>query len=92
MYVTWHARNRLRDRTGARAEGYERRLERVKGEPGHIAYVLDTRAYIRADDGSNGNTVVAVAIDGSVETVYFRRSDQDMSPGYFGAERVVRLG
>lgn len=67
-------------------------LERTPGEQGVVAYIaatLDTP--VRSDDGSNGDTVVVIAVDGSVETVYFRRSTQDMSAAFFGARKVITL-
>jgi hypothetical protein len=89
MYVTRHAMERIRDRVGGPfAQAIERTLEGIQGELGTVAYIVaDVEAKV-ADDGSNGDTLVAVAVDGSVETVYFRRSTQDMSARFFGAERV----
>jgi len=69
------------------------RLERIYGEPGTVAYIVGILpAKMSAADGSNGDVVVAVAIDGSVETIYFRRASQDMSAEFFGARKVVQLG
>jgi hypothetical protein len=84
MYVTDHAWARIRERTGAGyADECATRLERVVGGEGVVAYVLDTTV--------SGDLLVAVAVDGSVETVYFRRASQDMSPAFFGARAVRDL-
>lgn len=92
MYVTTHAEARISSRLGPlNAHVITRDLEQVVGEPGIIAYIMPGTGWMEADDGSNGDTVVVIAVDGSVETVYFRRSSQDMSPGFFGADKVVRL-
>lgn len=90
MYVTQHARDRIADRLGEGvADGYVELLEQhYSDEYGTHAYLLRLPAPVRADDGSNGNVLVVIAVDGSVETVYFRRADQDLSPAYFGARRV----
>ena len=93
MFVTAHAYNRVVTRSdpwmGMR---YVDLLERLAGEPGTIAYILGRiKGKVHTPDGSNGDVVVAVAIDGSVETVYFRRATQDMSAEFFGARRVVDL-
>jgi hypothetical protein len=92
MYVTLHAANRIDDRLGFdRADDILDSLERVPGVPGTIAFVFEAQQFMVADDGSNGDTIVAIAVDGSVETVYFRRSTQDMSAEFFGADKVVKL-
>jgi hypothetical protein len=92
MYVTQHARKRLRTRYGASAEALADELELQRGEYGTIAYIVcDMPANTRADDGSNGDLLVVLAVDGSVETVYFRRSSQDMTAAYFGARKVIDL-
>lgn len=93
MYVTQHARARLVGRLGALnarllAEGFEA----LDGEHGTVAYIMSNLPeHVLADDGSNGDVVVAVAVEGSVETVYFRRSTQDMGAAYFGARKVVDM-
>ena len=94
MYVTAHASSRLDARLGWQwAHDVLFALEKVMGEQGTVAYIVQfiDRVHFEADDGSNGDVVVAIAVDGSVETVYFRRSSQDMSPEFFGAGKVVRL-
>lgn len=93
MFVTAHAHNRLAERVGGReADGIVRILETYNGEHGTVAYLLGhLSAKATAPDGSNGDVIVAVAVDGSVETVYFRRSSQDMSAAFFGARKVVDL-
>jgi len=67
---------------------YLRKLEREPGDYGVIAYIVADVPAKHASDGSNGDVLVAVAVDGSIETVYFRRKSQDMSASFFGAERV----
>lgn len=92
MYVTQHAHDRLRSRMGRAADMIVSELEALPGERGTVAYVLadmDDRAY--APDGSNGELLVVLVVDGSVETVYYRRHEQDMDPAYFGAHKVVDL-
>jgi hypothetical protein len=95
MYVSGHARARLDARLGTRvrlADAIVSRLEAMPGEPGTVAYlaaVLD-KAW-DTGDGSNGDLVFAVAVDGSVDTIYLRRKSQDCTARYFGARKVVRL-
>lgn len=93
MYVTDHAQDRIAERVGGEvASALIGTLEVTPGQAGTVAYVLlDLPAYMVAPDGSNGDTLIAVAVDGSVETIYYRRGEQDMSPGYFGASRVEDL-
>ena len=91
MFVTAHAINRIGQRMRMQAHTVEL-LESIPGEPGTIAYLVGrTAGKVHADDGSNGDLVFAVAIDGSVETVYFRRASQDCSASFFGARKVVDL-
>lgn len=94
MYVTAHAINRIYDRINARdGERLVGALERTTGEQGTVAYLLGRMpGKAHTADGSNGDVIVAVAIDGSVETVYYRRSTQDMSAGFFGARSVIDIG
>lgn len=100
MYVTQHAAARIATRFPPDlADIVERILDGQQGEAGVIAYVvghvpepagpplIDTRWWER----SNGDLLVAVANEGSVETVFFRRAEQDMSARYFGARKVVDL-
>lgn len=93
MFVTAHALNRASDRMGnAMGTRFVDILERITGEPGAIAYIVgDLPHKAHTADGSNGELVIAVAIDGSVETVFFRRASQDISATFFGARRVVDL-
>ena len=93
MFITQHARGRIMERVPAGwAGGILARLEHAPGEPGVYAYIVANLPYIRvAEDGSNGDILVVVAVDASVETVYLRRAEQDMSAAFFGAERVVDL-
>jgi hypothetical protein len=66
-------------------------LEAVPGEPGTVAYVVRRLPTVREVNGSVGDLVVAVAVEGSVDTIYLRRKSQDMSAGFFGADKVVYL-
>lgn len=93
MYVTEHAFARMVDRMGnARAQELANTLSTLNGERDTVAYIMgNLHEPVMADDGSNGDTMVAVAVDGSVETVYFRRSSQDLSAPYFGARKVVDM-
>lgn len=93
MFVTAHALNRLQDRLPPRlAAASIRMLEAYPGETGTVAYTLGTLpGKASTPDGSNGDVIVAVAVEGSVETVFYRRSSQDMSAGFFGARKVVDL-
>jgi hypothetical protein len=62
------------------------------GELGTVAYlVARLDRSVRALDGSNGDLVIAVAVDGSVDTVYYRRKEQDCTPRFFGAQKIVSL-
>jgi len=66
-------------------------LEAVPGEPGTVAYIVERLDKPLQTESSNGDVVVAVAVDGSVDTIYLRRRGQDMSAGFFRARKVVRL-
>ena len=92
MYVTQHARSRFAARLGSVSESICALLETRDGERGVVAYILaDIDPPVLADDGSNGDVVIALAREGSVETVFFRRSSQDLSPAFFGARAVIDL-
>lgn len=99
MYVTQHARERIAVRfTPAIADKVERILDGTQGEPGVIAYIVGNAPAPgpAMSTGpwwldSNGDLLVAVAHDGSVETVFYRRSSQDISASYFGASKVVDM-
>lgn len=83
MYVTVHATDRMGDRLGWElTDLLQAELEARTGEVGTVAYLLGSIA---------GEVIVAVAVDGSVETVYFRRETQDLTPVWFGASKVVDL-
>ena len=87
MVVTQHARDRLATRFGAEwASSVSAIIETWDGERGIVAYIL---ADIPSPDGSTGELLIIVANEGSIETAYFRRSEQDISPAYFGARKVV---
>lgn len=83
MYVTQHARVRIIERMGTGLGAFFiDDLWATEGEPGTVAYRV----------GILGNEYAfAIAVDGSVETVYFRRKSQDCSPAFFGASKVVDL-
>lgn len=93
MFITAHAYNRAMERLGPTlGSRFVEVCESIDGEPGTIAYIvgqLTRKAH--TPDGSNGELVVAVAIDGSVETVFFRRASQDVSAAFFGARTVIDL-
>lgn len=93
MYVTAHALNRAHERMGSdMGTRFVDILEGIIGETGTVAYLVgELPGKMRTPDGSNGELVFAVAIDGSIETVYFRRASQDCSPAFFGARKVVDL-
>jgi hypothetical protein len=93
MFVTQHAYLRMSTRLGPiHADALERTLSALPGEQGTIAYILaDLPVPMWADDGSNGDILVGIAYDGSIETLYLRRSTQDMRAAFFGARRVVDL-
>lgn len=80
MYVTEHARHRLTQRLGVAGLDIGTMLGEWPGERGTVIYLLADRP--------NG-VIVAVAVDGSVETVYLRRPEQDMSTESFGLARKV---
>jgi hypothetical protein len=93
MFVNAHSTNRINDRLGMwMGPRVLERLEGIMGQPGTIAYIVGDLPYkAQAKDGSNGELVIAVAVEGSVETVYFRRATQDISPEFFGAQWVFDL-
>lgn len=91
MLVTQHARERIESRAGGKSASVIATLEAIAGVPGVQAYILLTVPRFRAPDGSNGDTLVALARDGSVETVMLRRSSQDLTAGFFGADDVHDL-
>jgi hypothetical protein len=94
MFLTAHALNRVAERMGATAmqSRFVTILEAISGEPGTVAYIVgELTGKAHTPDGSNGELVVAVAVDGSVETVFFRRASQDITAAFFGARRVVDL-
>jgi hypothetical protein len=90
MFVTAHAMNRAHDRMGPLASLLIEQLEDIIGETGTFAYIMgELPGKARSADGSNGELVIAVAVDGSVETLFFRRASQDNSPAFFGARAVI---
>jgi len=95
MHVTGHARARLHSRLGKNMRlvgAIIGRLEAEPGRPNTVAYIVATLdTPVNTEDGSNGDTVVAVAVNGSVDTIYLRRGDQDLSAKFFRANEVVRL-
>lgn len=100
MFVTQHARERIAARFApAMADKVERILDGTQGEQGTIAYIVGgvpDHATAPIPTGmwwldSNGEMLVAVAHEGSVETVFYRRAAQDMSASFFGASKVVDM-
>lgn len=95
MYVTSHAKARLHSRIHKDLRAFGSvvgSLESMQGEEGTVVYLLDRLdTPVHAEDGSNGEIVVAVAVDGSVDTIYLRRKSQDLSAAHFGARKVVSL-
>lgn len=94
MYVTDHAADRIEERLTLR-EGRRAMLllEAEYGVPGTVAYIAARlKSPVMCEDGSNGDTLIAVAVEGSVETIMFRRSsNQSMDAHHFGARKVVDL-
>ena len=85
MFVTAHARARLADRLGARAGArLADQLEGMNAPPGRIAYSVGPA------DGVSAVTL-AIAEDGTVQTVLLRHAWQAMSPRTLKVERVVRV-
>ena len=83
MYLTEHAQQRLTERLGVAGLDLVLALEERPGERGTVAYLLDDQ---------HGCTVVAIAVDGSIETVYLRRPEQDMRASAFGlAHKVIDM-
>lgn len=99
MFVTAHAEARVHSRLGYEthdlldddADRLIADLEARPGEPGTVVYYWQLGGTRQALDGSNGNLLVAIAVDGSVDTVYLRRATQTLDPAHFGARKVVRL-
>lgn len=92
MYVTMHAVEQIDARLGHEdADTYVYVLEQMSGQVGRVAYLLADLPYVADEAGSRGDVIVAIAIEGSVETVYFRRHDQDMSAEWFGVDEVIDL-
>jgi hypothetical protein len=100
MFVTAHAINRLTARIGDyRGTRIVLLCEALSGQPGTVAYIMGAvpgkvKAPAITDKwwlDSNGELVIAVAVDGSVETVFFRRASQDISAAFFGAHAVVDM-
>lgn len=94
MFVTDHARYRLEGRLGLPwADRLIAALERLAGEMGNVAIEVATLPEVGyADDGSNGDRVVVIARDGSVETVMLRRSwNQPFTPAALSVHRCTRL-
>lgn len=94
MFVTAHARARLADRLGLTAGHLIADvLEARPGLAGHVAIeVAREPAYTAGKDGSNGDQVIVIARDGSVETVMLRRSwNQPFTPSALGVDTVERM-
>jgi hypothetical protein len=101
MFVTNHARSRLTERmTDMRADRIALLLEAfTTTHTGKLAIIVGTlprKVSAPAPEGkwwqdSNGEVIVAIAVGGSVETVFFRRASQDMTPEFFGVKTVIDL-
>lgn len=102
MFVTAHAQNRAMSRLGAdMGARFVDLCEGMQGEGGTVAYIVGevpasmVKPEPKADpqwySKSNGGLVIAVAVDGSIETVYFRRASQDNTAGFFGARALVDM-
>jgi uncharacterized protein with NRDE domain len=98
VFVTQHAAERIRARLGdadwdaGYADRLVARLEAMPGQAGVRVYLTLLGADLAAPDGSNGDILVAIAGDGSVDTVYLRRRGQRLDAGYFGARSVHWVG
>ena len=84
MFITSHAKARMRSRLDAvLTRSIESHLESVVGVPGRYVYIVRYLAVpVLADDGSNGDVVLAIVEDGSVETVCFRRGTAGISDSW----------
>lgn len=94
MYVTEHAAGRIGSRLLDReADEVRAKLDSTVGEDGVVAYVAARLSTpVLCEDGSNGDTIVVIAVDGSVETVMFRRSwNQTLAAHHFGARKLIDL-
>lgn len=91
MLVTSHARVRLRARLGdTEANRLIARFEAATGEIGAVAIeVARFDPPKRLSDGSNGDMLVVIVRDGSVETVMLRRSwNQPFTAEALGVDRT----
>lgn len=92
VFVSQHARDRIEQRLNpVLAYSIIQRLEDNPGYQYTVVFVLHRDLNVVCDDGSNGDTLLAVAVEGTVETVYFRRGEQTYDPRHFGAQRVIDL-
>lgn len=94
MHVTMHAQARIAARVGWRvAVPIIERLESTPGEPGTIAVELVRfPSPVVNETGSNGDMLVAIVVDGSVETIMLRRSwSQPFTPAALSVSRCVSL-
>jgi hypothetical protein len=95
MFVTSHAEARLIGRIGQRtAQGILDRLEALAGTLDNVAIEVArfTEARHDPETGSNGDQVVVIAVEGSVETVMLRRSwNQPFTPKALDVDRCISL-
>jgi hypothetical protein len=93
MFVTQHAQDRIFERMHTPGAALDI-IEALEASPGYrytVVIVLARGLAIVSPDGSNGDTLIAIAVDGSVDTIYARRSEQTLDPRHFGADRVIDL-
>lgn len=98
MYVSAHAIARITDRlTGPQAESIIRRLEAMPGALGDVAIEVYRQISVKRmtdtlPDMSNGDQIIVIARDGSIETVMLRRSwNQPFTASALGVDRVERM-
>jgi hypothetical protein len=89
MYVTQHARERIAERLGPEAPALVDILSSYDGEAGTVAYLMLNRNLFSMEP--KRQVLVAIAVDGSVDTIYWRRATQDLSPEFFGARKVIDM-
>lgn len=96
MYVSQHATARLAERLGAdHAAKLVSLLERMTGEPGNVAIeVHRIPPHSHGERGSlaQGDQVIVIVRDGSVDTVMLRRSwNQPFTPAALSVARCTTL-
>jgi len=93
MLVSRHAKVRLFERLTAQpALRVIARLEAMAGTCDAVAIEVHRFAHRTTADGSNGDAVVVIAREGTVETVMLRRSwNQPFTPSALGVDRIEVL-